>query len=101
MAGGMSNFGLPEPWSDAASLDAMYSFPPQDMLDGVPNFDITSGLPSPPEEPGDFIQKLANQVRSETRWLAERYRNLTSYCRTKCSLAYVGWASFRFLPSFL
>jgi hypothetical protein len=71
MAGGMSNFSFPEPWSDAASLDAIYSLPPQSGFDGVSNFDITSGLPSPPEEPGDFIQKLANQVRFKQICFAE------------------------------
>jgi hypothetical protein len=87
MAGGMSNFGLPEPWSDAASLDAIYSLQPQSGFDGVPNFDITSGLPSPPEEPGDFIQKLANQVRLEPICLAERHFQLICCYRIKSSLA--------------
>lgn len=61
----MSGFIQHDPWLDNTSLDTLLSLSPSVNFDFGSRGSAFTGLQTPPdEEPGDFIQRLANQVRS-------------------------------------
>jgi hypothetical protein len=58
----MSGYSQYDSSVDNASLDALLSMPAQTFLNVGSQLDNFTGLATLPEDPGDFIQKLANQV---------------------------------------